>query len=81
MLPPVEIRIFGPKSFLRHIEALPAHLMHCTVGWLVCGCGARAVSRKTPIYFIYALSIDSNKTKIFTNMFTIEFHARPKKEM
>ena len=24
-------------------------------GWLVCGCGARAVSRKTPIYFIEQL--------------------------
>ena len=23
------------------------------VDWLVGGCGARAVSRKTPIYFIY----------------------------
>ena len=50
-------------------------------GWLVGGCGARAVSRKTPIYFIYALNIVSNKTKIFTNIFIVEFHARLKKEM
>ena len=27
-------------------------LIWYTVGWLVGGCGARAVSRKTPIYFM-----------------------------
>ena len=31
-------------------QALPA--TRCPVGGLVGGCGARAVSRKTPIYFI-----------------------------
>ena len=49
----VKIRIFCPKkskfglkmAFLFILgQALPAHL--------VGGCGARAVSRKTPIYFI-----------------------------
>ena len=37
---------FGPKMAFLFIlgQALPAHL--------VGGCGARAVSRKTPIYFI-----------------------------
>ena len=42
----VKIRIFGPKMAFLFIlgQALPAHL--------VGGCGTRAVSRKTPIYFI-----------------------------
>ena len=30
----------------------PCRLVWSLVGWLVGGCGARAVSRKTPIYFI-----------------------------
>ena len=54
LISPVKIRIFCPKkskfgpkmAFLFFLgQALPAHL--------VGGCGARAVSRKTPIYFIY----------------------------
>ena len=54
LISPVKIRIFCPKkskfgpkmAFLSFFgQALPAHL--------VGGCGARAVSRKTPIYFIY----------------------------
>ena len=32
--------------------ARPCRLIWCPVGGLVGGCGARAVSRKTPIYFI-----------------------------
>ena len=53
LISPVKIRIFCPKkskfgpkmAFLFFLgQALPAHL--------VGGCGARAVSRKTPIYFI-----------------------------
>ena len=53
LISPVKIRIFCPKkskfgpkmAFLFILgQALPAHL--------VGGCGARAVSRKTPIYFI-----------------------------
>ena len=52
LISPVKIRIFCPKkskfgpkmAFLFFLgQALPAHL--------VGGCGARAVSRKTPIYF------------------------------
>ena len=57
---PVEIRIFCPKTtkfgpkfaFLVNLgQAMQAYLMPCcgSVG----GCGARAVSRKTPIYFIH----------------------------
>ena len=54
LISPVKIRIFCPKkskfgpkmAFLFILgQALPAHL--------VGGCGARAVSRKTPIYFIF----------------------------
>ena len=44
---------FGPKlAFLVNLgQAMQAYSMPCygSVG----GCGARAVSRKTPIYFIY----------------------------
>ena len=36
--------------------ARPCWLIWCPFGGLVGGCGARAVSRKTPIYFIYYLS-------------------------
>ena len=57
LLPPKIFRMFGPKTanfcpkicFLGHMQALSAHLMPC---WLVGGCGGRAVSRKTPLYFI-----------------------------
>ena len=59
---PVEIRIFCPKTtkfgpklaFLVNLgQAMQAYSMPCcgSVG----GCGARAVSRKTPIYFIETL--------------------------
>ena len=34
------------------IWARPCRLIQCPVGGSVGGCGARAVSRKTPIYFI-----------------------------
>ena len=33
--------------------ARPGRLIWCPVGWLVGGCGAWAVSRTTPIYFMY----------------------------
>ena len=36
------------------IFARPCWLIWCPVGGLVGGCGARAVSRKTPIYFIFS---------------------------
>ena len=43
---------FGPKyAFLGTYR--PCHFIWCHVGWLVGGCGARTVSRQTPIYFIY----------------------------
>ena len=54
LISPVKIKIFCPKkskfglkmAFLFILgQALPAHL--------VGGCGARAVSRKTPIYFMF----------------------------
>ena len=59
---PVEIRIFCPKTtkfgpklaFLVNLgQAMQAYSMPCcgSVG----GCGARAVSRKTPIYFIISM--------------------------
>ena len=59
---PVEIRIFCPKTtkfgpklaFLVNLgQAMQAYSMPCcgSVG----GCGARAVSRKTPIYFMYLI--------------------------
>ena len=61
---PVEIRIFCPKTtkfgpklaFLVNLgQAMQAYSMPCcgSVG----GCGARAVSRKTPIYFICSQTI------------------------
>ena len=34
------------------IWARPCRVIQCPVGGSVVGCGARAVSRKTPIYFI-----------------------------
>ena len=40
------------------IWARPCRLNQCPVGGSVGGCGARAVSRKTPIYFIVLLKID-----------------------
>ena len=59
LLPPVKIRIFGPErakfslkyAFIgtyRHCR-----FIQCTGGLLVGDCGARAVSRKTPISFIH----------------------------
>ena len=41
-----------PKIGIRSIWARPCRLIQCPVGGSVGGCGARAVSRKTPIYFI-----------------------------
>ena len=39
------------------IWARPCRLIQCPVGGSVVGCGARAVSRKTPIYFINHYSL------------------------
>ena len=58
LISPVKIRIFCPKkskfgpklAFLFILgQALLAHLIPSW--WLVGGCGARAITRKTPIYF------------------------------
>ena len=51
---------FGPKlAFLVNLGQ--AMLIQCPVGGSVGGCGARAVSRKTPIYFILVLSLKYKK--------------------
>ena len=54
LLPPVKIRIFGPKTaiFPQNMHSW-AHIGPADSGWwlVVDGCGARAVTRKTPIYF------------------------------
>ena len=51
LLPPKIIRMFGSKyAFVGTYR--PCRLIRCLVGWLVGGCGARAVSRRTHIYFI-----------------------------
>ena len=57
LLSPIKIRIFGQKqpNFAQNLLSL-AHMalrfIWCPFGWLVGGYGARAVSRKTPIYFM-----------------------------
>ena len=43
---------FGPKLAFLVIWARPCWLIWCPISGLDGGCGARAVSRKTPIYFI-----------------------------
>ena len=48
LISPGKIRIFFPKLALLFILG---RLIWCDVGGLVGGCGAQAVSRKTPIYF------------------------------
>ena len=56
---------FGPKlAFLVNLgQAMQAYSMPCCGS--VVGCGARAVSRKTPIYFIYCIiSCDLNGTVV-----------------
>ena len=61
---PVEIRIFAPKQpnlaenwHFWSIWARLCRLIQCPVVGSVGGCGARAVSRKTPIYFISLIFI------------------------
>ena len=53
----VKKRIFYPKTtkFCPKLAFL-VNLGQCPVGGSVGGCGARAVSRKTPIYFIILVS-------------------------
>ena len=59
-------RIFCPKRpnlaqnwHFWSIWARPCRLIQCPVGGSVGGCGARAVSRKTPIYFIFIIVVDA----------------------
>ena len=51
------------------IWARPCRLLRCPVSGSVGGCGARAVSRKTPIYFIY--------TKLYLETLVGRFTFRP----
>ena len=64
LISPVKIRIFCPKkskfgpkmAFLFFLgQAMQAYSMPCCGS--VDGCGARAVSRKTPIYFMIMITI------------------------
>ena len=59
LISPVKIRIFcprttkfGPKLAFLFITGQALLALLVPFGGLVGGCGARAVSRKTPIYFI-----------------------------
>ena len=68
---PVKIRIFspkinkfGPKLAFLVIFGQACQFIWCPVGGLVGGCGTRAVSRKTHIYFMIA----SCRLAIFVNM-------------
>ena len=64
LISPVKLRIFAQErpNLARNwhfCQALPAHLVPCW--WVDVGCGVRAVSRKTPIYFI----INNREMKYF----------------
>ena len=72
LISPVKKRIFCPKTtkfgpklaFLVNLgQAMQAYSMPCcgSVG----GCGARAVSRKTPIYFMYLIFWSVGGGKLF----------------
>ena len=69
MIFPIEIRIFRPKTtkfgpklaFLVNLGQAMQAVFWCPVGGSVGGCGARAVSRKTPIYFIIYEIFDVDK--------------------
>ena len=58
LISPLKIRIFCPKTtkFGIFVHFGPGLAGWCPVGGLVGSCGARAVSRKTPIYFICLLN-------------------------
>ena len=61
LISPVKIRIFLPKNNQIWLEnGIFVHFgpgLAGSFGGLVGGCGARAVSRKTPIYFIIIISL------------------------
>ena len=44
---------FAQKLHIWSFSVRPCRLLWCPVGRLDGGCGAQAISRKTPIYFIY----------------------------
>ena len=50
-----------------HFWSIWARLIQCPVDESVGGCGARAVSRKTPFYFIYLQLVDVSACSIFGN--------------
>ena len=53
----------------------PCRLIWCPVGGLVGGCGAQAVSRKTPIYFIYFMNfITLMELNFFTGSLFLSVH-------
>ena len=63
-----KIGIFG------HFGARPCWFIWCPVGGLVGGCGARAVSRKTPIYFIISsVLFHYSAFKLVTFILTVNF--------
>ena len=63
------------------IFARPCRLIWCPVGGLVGGCSARAVSRKTPIYFIIGLlrstSMYGIYSRILNNRLNTEVELQP----
>ena len=68
---PKKVQIWPENGIFVHFgPGLASSFGALLVGWLVGGCGARAVSRKTPIYFIglpllnvvYPFSLKRKKT-------------------
>ena len=62
LISPRKIRIFCPKLAFLFILG---QLIWCPVGGLVGGCGVRAVSRKTPIYFMVMISFQEFSNCLF----------------
>ena len=66
LISPVKIRFFCPilarNWHFCSFWARPCRLIWCPIGGLVGGCGARAVSRKTPICFISIILILRSKS-------------------
>ena len=60
-----KVLLHPPQKFLVILgQALPASLVPCW--WVGGGCGARAVSRKTPFYYI--LPIDEVKDQVYISV-------------
>ena len=70
LLPPAKIMIFGPKTAIFAPKYAfcstyrPCRLIWCPIGWLVGGCGARAITRKTPIYFMFTVKTTKLNKKL-----------------